>query len=919
MSRFLRKKTALATSDSDSHSDSNSDSDASGGMFASQRKGNNAAMSSDDSSDSSSDSDSSNSDSDAPRKQQTQRKGKAPLGVQAFVPPPRDARLNDLRQSIRLLTNAKKINDWVAINNEFDRLQNNYNRVSQIQPDDLSPAPLRCYHRTIAQLDDAIKLAPPKMNAVNSKAFTQMKSKLKKVVKALEVPIAAWRENPLDEEQSEEEFVTLARKAATSIPAAAPAAVDDAEESDDSIFGNDSDSESDDESEIDEEEIKNMSARERMLKKFGRTPEKDSDDEADAKKKPIVRKQKVEKPKPTAAAAADDTAAPAEDGFKTIGKGGKVQEVTPENLYKRLQELILARGKKSTDKVQQIENLRKLLAVASTAHMKLQVLLVLIPSLFDHNPASGGGYLPAEYWKITRANIDLLLELLESNHSISVVETVANDDLEPAQSENLFKEGKPVELRGNIYSFIDRLSDEFIKSLQHIDPHTTEYIERLKDETPLYVLIVRAQGHFARVKAAESLDACILKRVMHIYYKTDNIIAFMENALPNPSPNPSTLVHTFCTTLYQTTDIRIRARALLAHVYHLALHGSFYEARDMLLMSHLQEQASNTDIDTQILYNRTVVQLGMSAFRAGLIRESAAALQDFFGSGKTKELLAQGFQAVQQNRNVAGGVAVEKTVEQERLEKQRLLPFHMHMNLELLECVYLTCSMLLEIPNMALFAHDSRRKMISKPFRRNLEYNQKQVFIGPPENTRDHIMSAAKSLSSGDWEKSLHQIHAIKIWHLMPTYETQIKPMLTLKLQHAALRTYVFQFSRHYDSLSIETLAGMFDLSVEAVHGELAGMIVAEELVGARLDEPTRCVVLKRGEVSRLEFLAGVYAEKVGVLVDGNEKLLESRVGGLGLQQALQQLQKGGEAGKKGGSVGGVGVGGRRGNKVGFN
>ncbi|KAJ3048115.1 Translation initiation factor 3 subunit c, partial [Rhizoclosmatium hyalinum] len=219
------------------------------------------------------------------------------------------------------------------------------------------------------------------------------------------------------------------------------------------------------------------------------------------------------------AVAAAPVAPTAGDGFTSVTKGKPSIDVTPENLYKKLHELILARGKKSTDKVVQIEHLSKLLEVATTAHMKVQVLLVLIPSQFDYNPASTGGFLPADYWKSTRANIDLLLSLLETNHNITITETTLLDDVEPAQNEAAFLEGRAVSLRGNLYSFIDRLSDEFIKSLQHIDPHTTEYIERLKDETPLYVLIVRGQKYFDRLKATESSDACILKRVLHIYYK----------------------------------------------------------------------------------------------------------------------------------------------------------------------------------------------------------------------------------------------------------------------------------------------------------------------------------------------------------------------------------------------------------------
>ena len=135
--------------------------------------------------------------------------------------------------------------------------------------------------------------------------------------------------------------------------------------------------------------------------------------------------------------------------------------------------------------------------------------------------------MPLELWSSAKREIDFLVELIISNPAFSVEEN-------PPEYDELVErtpEDGPVRVRGSVISFLDRLDDEFTKSLQNLDPHGTEYVERLKDETGLYVTVCRCQTYYKAAGQPDSLFRVIMRRIEHIYSKVGFLLQYFVDKI----------------------------------------------------------------------------------------------------------------------------------------------------------------------------------------------------------------------------------------------------------------------------------------------------------------------------------------------------------------------------------------------------
>uniref|UniRef100_A0A4W5N662 Eukaryotic translation initiation factor 3 subunit C n=1 Tax=Hucho hucho TaxID=62062 RepID=A0A4W5N662_9TELE len=737
----------------------------------------------------------------------------------------KDKRFEELTNLIKTIRNAMKIRDMSKCLEEFEQLCRAFLKSKTIVDKEGVPP---FYIRLLADLEDYLnqlwedKEGKKKMNKNNAKALSTLRQKIRKYNRDYETEIASYKEVRLFTTTTQDgRFLRIRKK---NIQPGSEA-----------------------ERHTSEKKKEDRKKRHKRKERLEEEAEEEAQDEGEGEWEKVKGGVPLVKEK-----------------LKMFAKG---TEINTTVVVKKLNEILQARGKKGTDRAAQIELLHALANISNENNLGEGILVKIkfniIASLYDYNP-NLAAFMKADMWKTCLDCIDELLDILFNNNNIFIGENIAED------SENLaIADSQPFRVRGCILTLVERMDEEFTKIMQNTDPHSQEYVDNLKDEGRVCGIIDRLLGYLETKGSTEEVCRVYLRRIMHTYYKFDykahrralglqGETKSEQDAEESEGEDSAFIMDRLCKFIYakDRTD-RIRTCAILCHIYHHALHSRWYQARDLMLMSHLQDNIQHADPPVQILYNRTMVQLGICAFRQGMIKDAHNALLDIQSSGRAKELLGQGLLM----RNMQ-----ERNAEQEKIEKRRQVPFHMHINLELLECVYLVSAMLLEIPYMAAHEFDARRRMISKQFHHQLRVGERQPLLGPPESMREHVVAASKSMKMGDWRTChsfiINEKMNSKVWDLFP--ETQcVREML------------VRVISSQYQPI---TLNEMFELELPTVHSIISKMIINEELM-ASLDQPTQTVVMHRTEPTSLQNMALQLAEKLGGLVENNERIFDLKQG----------------------------------------
>lgn len=770
----------------------------------------------------------------------------------------KDRRWDAIKVHCKALKNHLRIADFVSVLNDFDEMNKQLLKARNIIESEGVPT---FYVRSLVRLEDAVnntsKDAIKKMSTHNNKSFTKLKLQLKKHNREYEENIKAFRANPVESEPSEEE-AEESEESEEEQPKKTKSTKkkveeSEEEESDEEEWGSGDEEESEESEESDYERPSDPENRRRFWEIKEKKGEKVKTEEK-AKPKPVRTKKKEEEVR--AEEKVEMTPALIEAKFLNLKEDWSKRVVTPK---------------------EQVDALKELLEISKDNRLKAAVLLMLVPAEFAISKNTVTQVMPRDLWLSAVAHLKSLLELNETNSDIFT----SNDE-----------EGRS-NIKKGLAHYIERLNEELKKSLKTFEPQTNKYMERLKDLLILNNLENRVLAFFTKYSGdSASISRIYLLKIEHIHYLHDDLRMQMkqlyqgtDSGLYFQVENSKDEVSKLANYCYEHGDAKTKAHAALMQVFHLALHGHYTEARRLLNLTNLNESVLS-DPHTQILYNRAISNVGISAFCHGNIKEAFELLNDIVSSQRIRELLGQ---IVAPNK--------EKTTAQEREEKKRLLPYHMHLQADLLEAAYYISAMLIDTPKMAQNPYEPYKNTQSRILKKLKEFYEKQAIIGPPETNRDSIIAAAKALQQGHWKDARESIEKMEIWRFVPKTD-QVKELVYKKLKESALATYILSYTEVYESFNKGQLAYMFELSEEEVYTQISKLILSDELQASWDGD---ILIMHKNIPNKLQFLATQFADKALQTLDSNEKLLEfkgaltrliSEQPGAGTKKAKKQVRK---------------------------
>ncbi|KAF5182630.1 Eukaryotic translation initiation factor 3 subunit c [Thalictrum thalictroides] len=460
--------------------------------------------------------------------------------------------------------------------------------------------------------------------------------------------------------------------------------------------------------------------------------------------------------------------------------------------------------------------LKLLIDLAQSPAQKLQILQSLIDGILLWNYETIWDHVPLNVWKTCVEYFFLMLDILYKYPNIKISPKLA---VTYHHHRGADYDG-PIYLHGDLFEFVfEGFFFRFFDSLEHINPCEPEkYDKWLREEPTLILVCQNVMEYFEQIKdfRSEAKVALQLLRLLHYrsqqYYYEDQVTRkpqFIQHAQArtsdsrddnehktvdeqhtDPPPfvtpkvvprrpsypiNSRTLIDKAVNLVFKYGSEKRKPFAMLCHIYHLAIIDRFTDS--CAAMTKFLDEVQDAGSINLVYFNRALAQLGLCAFRAGCIAEANTYLSWLYEGGRVDKLLGQTVSYIpyeDRGPKPAGQCS--------------FIPYHMHIDLDLLDAAHLVCAMFPEDPNVAASIYVAKGKVISHEISRLFQSSESETSRGLPEHVCDLVVDATMDLRKGNYQKAFMVIDSLKLPTLLLNRDDVLE-MLKTKIKEEALRS----------------------------------------------------------------------------------------------------------------------------------
>ena len=500
----------------------------------------------------------------------------------------------------------------------------------------------------------------------------------------------------------------------------------------------------------------------------------------------------------------------------------KQQEIiTDADIKKELDQMSNQRGQNKYS-LDNVERLEFLFSKTENKLIQLEIITESTLQCFD-NYANQLIAFPSDLWNKIYKDIERMMELHD----------LINKEKNDTNKNDI--EQMNLSLQNDLSVRMEKLENELYKSLQFNTNNNAEYTNGILNEIKFLKLCKKIETFYTQYQNSFGIAKIYLLVIMHTYYKNSasvkNIIKkhnlkleeddYLQKIILN---NEKDYFKSLCNQTLQILDEENKVKVMLYQVYFLCVRNDYESATKLFNSSNSYELVSLFKNETlKVLFNRTLAQLGLCAFKNLDLEEVIKYLAPLCTKGPTKlkEYLSQSY--TKDN---------EKNALFDRGDKMRTIPNIMRINTNDLDTIFYLSSMIYDIPKILLGKiygkeSDDESDYNSHAFER-LFYNfQRQQFNGPSNIDKDKILATTTVLMKGDWKTCIQEI---KNLNLIKKYNNILQDKLFELIKKTALKCFILFYMSEYESLEAGKLSKRFEIKEYEVKNIINDMILSGKI-----------------------------------------------------------------------------------------